>query len=900
MTPMMAQYRKMKENYPDAILFFRLGDFYEMFFEDAIEASRLLQITLTSRNKGDHKAPMCGVPYHAANSYIAKLTRLGKKVAICEQLSDPNLPGIVERDVVRVITPGTTLDDQLLDQKSNNYLVAIAAQQPDAGHGLDPQSDPDGGPDERQTSFGLACCDVSTGELRVTFLANTEELQTELEKIRPVEAILEHRLLNEKFFQQLAESNIGTFFFPHDFHHEGESFLKDFFNLHTLDSFGLKDQLSRQAAAMLLHYLQTTQKANVQHIRGIHVYKLSEFMPLDEHTLKNLELITTLRENKKEGSLLWVLDQTVTSMGGRFLRFSLLHPLCELTHIEARLDALEELTVNPTILEDIREVLKHILDLERLLARLSLGHGNARDLVGLKNSLKAIPYLQSILAGLHTPLLKEISGDLDALPELAQLIETAMVDEPPLAVKEGGIIKEGFHAELDQLKTISRDGKNFIQQLQQREVERTGINSLKIRYNSVFGYYIEVSKTNLHAVPQDYIRKQTLVNAERFITPELKEYEEKVLGAEEKIVALEYELFDQVRQKVLAGMGRIQNLAHAIAQLDMLCSLAKVAIEQRYCKPIIKENGMLRIEAGRHPVVEKMSFSGKFVPNDATFDDAGQTIHLITGPNMGGKSTFLRQTALIVLMAHIGSFIPASKAEISLVDRIFTRVGASDNLIRGQSTFMVEMQETAYILHHATAKSLIILDEIGRGTSTYDGMSIAWALLEFIHDHIGAKTLFATHYHELIALAEKLPHAANYSVAVKENEQEGVVFLYKVLPGGVDRSYGIEVAKLAGLPHDVITKARQILVDLEEGVLESGIRKELLGSGKSGASMSIPDTQTLDYGARAMENHPELPERPQQSIRQHPALEEFRQLDVNSLTPLEALNILNGLKKKLD
>ncbi len=522
-------------------------------------------------------------------------------------------------------------------------------------------------------------------------------------------------------------------------------------------------------------------------------------MALDEATLKNLELISTLRENGKEGSLLWVLDETVTSMGGRCLRYVLTHPLLQREAIEERLNGVEGLVGQPTVLEDIRLSLKNILDLERLLARLSLGHGNARDLLALKHSLKSIPVTRAFLTTFSSVILQNIQKNLHGMPELVQLLENAIVDEPPLAVKEGGMIREGYDAELDEIKTISREGKGFIQSMQEKEIERTGINSLKIRYNSVFGYYIEISKANLHAVPQDYIRKQTLVNAERYITPELKEYEEKVLGAEEKIVALEYKIFNALREKVVAEIQAIQELAEAIARLDVLCSFAKVALTQGYCKPTVNSGFAMTIKNGRHPVVEKMSFSNKFIPNDVGFDDT-QKLLLITGPNMGGKSTYLRQTALIVLMAHLGSFVPAEEATIGLVDRIFTRVGASDNLVRGQSTFMVEMQETAFILNHATLRSLIILDEVGRGTSTYDGMSIAWAIVEFIHDFVGAKTLFATHYHELITLAEKLPCAANYSVAVTENEDEGVVFLYKIIKGGVDRSYGIEVAKLAGLP----------------------------------------------------------------------------------------------------
>jgi len=841
MTPMMAQYREIKANYPDAILFYRLGDFYEMFFEDAIEASQLLQITLTARSKGEHKAPMCGVPYHAAQNYIAKLTRLGKKVAICEQLSDPNLPGIVKRDVVRIITPGTTLDENVLEQKANNFVAAIV---------------------ERGGRFGLATADISTGQFQVTELENTKDFLTEMERLRPVEAVIEGSLRSSALMKEL--DRLSIYFFEH----------------HLEQTEGSADDL---AAALLLDYLQRTQKTELNHIRGVQRYNAHDFMPLDEATLKNLELLTTLRENSKVGSLLWVLDETITSMGGRHLRHVITHPLLQKEKIEERLNAVEDMVRKPAVLDDVRASLKNILDLERLLARLSLEHGNARDLLALKNSLKSIPATQAFLKDFSSSLLQNIRENLHGLPDLAGHLEKAIVDEPPLAVREGGMIRDGFNAELDEIKNISREGKGFIQSLQEKEIARTGINSLKIRYNSVFGYYIEVSKTNLHAVPQDYIRKQTLVNAERYITPELKEYEEKVLGAEEKIVALEYTIFNQLREKVVGEIARIQELAGAIAQLDVICSFAKVALNQSYCKPVITEDFPVIIRNGRHPVVEKMSFSHHFVPNDSAFDES-QKLLLITGPNMGGKSTYLRQAALIVLMAHLGSFVPAQDATIGLVDRIFTRVGASDNLVRGQSTFMVEMQETAFILAHATSRSLIILDEVGRGTSTYDGMSIAWAIVEFLHDRVGAKTLFATHYHELISLADKLSFAANYSVAVRENEREGVVFLYTIVPGGVDRSYGIEVGKLAGLPQEVVNKAKQILIDLEEGSHEAAIRAELEDPTKR-----IPQDQMPLF------------ERHQRDLeqREHRALhDELQKIDVNSLTPIEALNRIAELKKR--
>lgn len=831
---MMQQYQAVKNQYPDAILFYRLGDFYEMFFDDAIEASKLLQITLTARSKGENKTPMCGVPYHAANNYIAKLTRLGRKVAICEQLSDPNLPGIVQRDVVRVITPGTTLDESILDQKTNNYLLALTVYE--------------GG-------FDLAYADISTGEFLVTRATDAVTLRTEIERVSPAEVLIPEfhwdnpiLVAIRKHFSQIA-----------------------FFSIQ-------QEQPNVTAEDLLTRYLQSTQKTALTHLRAAEKYEAGSSMMLDEATLKNLEILSTLRENKREGSLLWVLDETITSMGGRFLRHALIHPLLDKNVIEGRLNAIGELVQKQKLLSDVRDLLSNVLDLERLSSRLSLGRGNARDLVGLKNSLKVLPQLKVFLHEAQSDLLVQNRDSLDVLGDLVELIEKTIVDEPPLGIHDGGMITGGYSSELDELKSISTEGKNFIQQLQLQEIERTGISTLKIRYNSVFGYYIEVSKGQAKNVPENYIRKQTLVNAERYITPELKEFEEKVLGAEEKIVAIEHRIFLEIREKVEVNIARIQKTAAQIALIDHLSALAYVALQNRYARPKIIDDAGIRIVDGRHPVVEKMSSNGRFIPNDTILNHSGEQLLLITGPNMGGKSTYLRQVALIVLMAQVGSFVPAQSADICLVDRIFTRVGASDNLVRGQSTFMVEMQETANILESATEKSLVILDEIGRGTSTYDGMSIAWAIMEYLHDKLKAQTLFATHYHELISLADKLKHAANYSVAVKEDAQEGVVFLYKILRGGVDKSYGIEVAKLAGLPAEVIAKARKILIDLEEGVLESGIQYEL---------------QTT----RPTEGQTDMFAREHASIKE--VADEVQKIDVNALTPMDALQKLHQLKTKL-
>jgi DNA mismatch repair protein MutS len=875
MTPMIKQYREIKAKYGDAILFFRLGDFYEMFFEDALEASRILQITLTSRNKGDHKAPMCGIPYHAASNYIAKLTRMGKKVAICEQLSDPNLPGIVKRDVIRVITPGTTLDDNILEQKSNNYLLTFTAQKKQSTAGT-------------KTFFEIAFADISTGEFKSTTVDSMQKLVTEINRIAPTEIVLPPAIAQSKAAQELKKNSPRIFFFNY---------------------FGIESD----AENILVDYLRTTQKNALPHLRKKEPYDITDFMPLDEATIKNLELTETLRENKKEGSLLWVIDDTISAMGGRLLRHYLTRPLVNANEIMARHDAVAEMIANRESLESIRETMHSALDLERLLAKLSLGHGNARDLIGLKITLQIIPKIKQLLKENRSTLIVAAKESMDSLVELVDLIGRAIVPDPPLAITDGGMIADGFNAQLDELKKISREGKSYIQKLQSSEIERTGISNLKVRYNKVFGYYIELSKGAAMRAPANYIRKQTLVNAERFITPELKEYEEKVLGAEEKIIMLERKLFEEVRAAAVARIARIQKTAKALALLDVICSFATTAIKNNYCRPIIKEDGGIMIEAGRHPVVEKMSFAARFVPNDLKLEQNGQRLLLITGPNMGGKSTYLRQSALIVLMAQIGSYVPAASAEISLVDRIFTRVGASDNLVRGQSTFMVEMQETANILANATAKSLVILDEVGRGTSTYDGMSIAWAITEYLHDQIGCKTLFATHYHELIALADKLDHAANYSVAVKEarasdavseeidNDGRGIVFLYKILTGGANRSYGIEVAKLAGLPPPVLAKAKTILADLEVTIAEKGMRKQFGARAKQINEGLIPSFAHTPESPRSRE-WPILDEneRAQRAIRDKAIVEELSRVDINAITPIEALNKIAELKKKLE
>ncbi len=809
-TPMMAQYNQIKEGYKDCILMFRLGDFYEMFFDDALTASKILGITLTARNKKGEgeQVPMCGVPYHAIDGYIAKLTRAGKKVALCDQVTAPNGKGIVERKVIRVITPGTTFDENVLDQKANNYVAAV-------------KSRGDGG-------FDFAYSDITTGEFQSTILKDEAELKGEILRLQPAECI-----------------GTGSPTEATDDPHLG-------------------------AEELLINYLKETQKNELAHLKVGEKYKTSQFMFLDESCIRNLELFRCNHDGGKHGSLIDVIDETVSSMGGRMLRRFLLNPLLVKSDVENRLEKVEIFFNDSTLLRLIREHLGGVYDLERLIGRLSIGIGNARDLVAIKHSLQIVPKVKDLIQGRF----ENLNLRLDPLVDLVELIEKAIADEPPAVINNGGMVKSGFDLRLDELRGLSGQGKSFIAELQKREIERTKIGSLKVRFNKVFGYYIEISKTNLASVPDDYIRKQTLVNAERFITPELKEYEEKVLTAEEKIREIEYELFLKVRLKVVEKIREIQQNAEVLATLDVFSSLAYLARENNYCKPEISEDGNIKILKGRHPVVEKISRD--FVPNDCEFNSEKNFL-LITGPNMGGKSTYLRQIALIVLMTQIGSYVPAEKANISLVDRIFTRVGAWDNLAKGQSTFMVEMNEAAYILNNATENSLVILDELGRGTSTYDGVSIAWAVSEFLHDQIKAKTIFATHYHELIELAQGLARGVNLSVAVYENEKDGVVFLYKIVEGGVDKSYGIEVAKLAGLPTDLISRAQQVLQDLEKKKVKKGTTN--------------PDQMAMFAGSQ---------DRVAGSIKsekESQALDKLKGLDVNNMTPIQAIEELHRVKK---
>lgn len=860
LTPMMRQYQEIKEKYRDCILFFRLGDFYEMFNEDAERGAKILGIALTQR----HGTPMCGIPYHAVENYLVKLTTAGEKVALCEQVSNPSLPGIVKRDVVRVVTPGTTFSEALLDEKSNAYVMSIFP---------------------KRDHFGLATIDLTTGTFLVTEVTGYDQLTTELQRLQPREILLPPDLQDSSLSTLLGafeKIHVYTYATAHDAYQT----LQKQFNVNSLEAFGIqKWPFAIQAAGLILNYLKDTQKTALDHLKSLKPYSPGDHMLLDEATLRNLELTTTLRDQSKVGSLLGVLDHTQTAMGGRLLKHWLLRPLTTLSKIQARLNAVAVFYDDPWLSENCREEIQRILDLERVLSRLTLDRGTPRDLIALKLSLQKIPTIKKLLP--HNDLLTRLNEQLQPLPEIINLIERSIFNEPPLNLREGGFINEGFHPELDELRTLSREGKGIIKNIQQREIERTGIASLKVKYNRVFGYYIEISKSNLGNVPDDYIRKQTLVNGERYITPELKEYEEKVLTADDKSKALEYELFKDVRARVMEDMRAIQRNAEAIATLDVLLSFAYVAQRNHYIKPTLTESGPLEIYEGRHPVVESMNPAGDFVPNDTVLGTQDQQIILLTGPNMSGKSTLLRQTALITLLAHLGSYVPAKSAIIPMTDRIFTRVGASDNLVRGQSTFMVEMEEAANILNNATDRSLIILDEVGRGTSTYDGVSIAWAILEYLHDKVGAKTLFATHYHELIAVTERLSRAQNFCVAVEEDAQRGVVFLHKILQGGIDKSYGIEVAKLAGLPEQVIQKAQHILSELEEGVLETGIRAELA---------QTPNADQIGLFGSSTTPNSNLMARDHGKVT-HPALERLKQMDPNQMTPMEALQAIDELKK---
>ncbi len=866
-TPMMRQYLEIKEKYKDCILFFRLGDFYEMFFEDAETASRELEITLTGRDCGlEQRAPMCGVPYHSADSYISRLINKGYKVAICEQVEDPALAkGIVKRDVVRVITPGTVTDSSMLDEKKNNYLLSVY---------------------RLGFLFGIAAVDITTGEFYATRITwgNTEsKLIDEIARYSPSEIIANAEFSNDEELVGLLRRRVNTYLTAFD-----DSYYNgDFARQKIMQQFGETDipgdegDPALNAAGALIEYLEQTQKVNLKHIRKINNYKVEEFLILDAVARRNLELTETLRERKRKGSLLWVLDRTVTSMGGRCMRKWIEQPLKTPSDINDRLDAVSELRDKFMVRMEIRELLKRVYDIERLIGKIVLGSANCRDLVALKNSVGQLPYVKDVLNSCESKIIVQGLKSLDTLQDVYELIDAAIIDDPPVTVREGGIIKDGYNSEVDEYRRASTEGKSWIASIESKERERTGIRNLKVGYNKVFGYYIEVTKSNLDLVPQDYIRKQTLVNCERYITQELKEIENKILGAEEKVVELEYSLFIEIRDWLARQVGRIEETARFIAELDVLCSLAEVADRENYCRPVIREDGIIAITDGRHPVVEKMIGRENFVANDTLLDLDENMISIITGPNMAGKSTYMRQVALIVLMAQMGSFVPAARAEIGIVDRIFTRVGASDDLASGMSTFMVEMSEVAEILNNATPKSLLILDEIGRGTSTYDGLSIAWSVIEYISssERLKCRTLFATHYHELTDLEGRLKGVKNYNIAVKEQGKD-IIFLRKIVRGGADGSYGIQVARLAGLPEIVLERAMEILAELEAANIS---KKE----GRRRRSRPPVEGQ-IDLFAYAAAQ-----------AAKDGIINALRNLDISNLTPIDALNELYKLQQML-
>ena len=875
LTPMMQQYMAIKEQYKDCILFYRLGDFYEMFYDDALTASRELEITLTGKNCGqEERAPMCGVPYHAVDVYLNKLVAKGYKVAICEQAEDPKqAKGIVKREVIRIVTPGTNLSQQALDEGRNNYLMCLVYD---------------------NNQFGLAITDISTGDFYTTEVATLKELYDEIHRFSPSEIIC-----NDSFYMSGASlddfkdrlhvsvSTLDTWYMD-----EAVSVqkIKEHFKVASLDGLGLTDFPSGTlAVGALLLYLYETQKNTLDNLTKITPYRSGGYMIIDSATNRNLELIETLREKQKKGSLLWVLDKTKTAMGARLMRNWIEQPLIEKKKITARQDAVEELYNDMITREEIREYLNAVYDLERLVTRISYRTANPRDLIAFKTSLGMIPPVKQLLSQAKSAELKEIDERMECLEDIYDLIEKSIQDEPPIMIREGGMIKEGYNEDVDKFRLSRTEGKTWLAELEAREKEKTGIKNLRVRYNKVFGYYLEVTNSYKELVPEDWTRKQTLANAERYITPELKELEDMILGAEDKLAALEYDLYCEVRDSIGEQVVRIQETAKAIAHLDVLASLACVAQSNDYVRPSINTKGVIDIQGGRHPVVEKMNNNQMFIDNDTYLDNKNHRISIITGPNMAGKSTYMRQSALIVLMAQIGSFVPAKSANIGIVDRIFTRVGASDDLASGQSTFMVEMTEVANILRNATSRSLLILDEIGRGTSTFDGLSIAWAVVEHISNPklLGAKTLFATHYHELTELEGKLDSVNNYCIAVRE-QGDDIIFLRKIIRGGADKSYGIQVARLAGVPDSVIDRAKEISSWLEEtDVTDKAKNLQVRTSAKK--KEVVREAVPVEKQMSLFDIYP----------ADHPVLKELAGLDVSNMTPIQALNTLYELQKRL-
>ena len=876
LSPMMVEYKKTKEQYPDCILFYRLGDFYEMFFEDAVTVSRELSLTLTGKECGlEERAPMCGVPYHAVESYLTKLVQKGYKVAIAEQMEDPKLAkGLVRREVIRVVTPGTLTSSQALDETKNNFLMGIVYL---------------------GDCFGIASCDITTGDFFVTEVQSERELLDELAHFTPSEIVC-----NQAFFMsgidmdelknrcQAYVSALDPRFFSDD---GCRRILKEHYRVASLDGLGLGDcPTGVIAAGAVMQYMYETQKSDLSHITSITPYSTGQYMVLDVSTRRNLELLETLREKQKRGTLLWVLDKTRTAMGARLLRSFIEQPLIRKEAILERQNGVEELNLNYISREEIREYLNSIYDLERLIGRISYKTANARDLLSFKSSLDMLPYIRDLLREFTSPVLAQICEDLDPLEDLRDLIASAIVDEPPLSVREGNMIREGFNGEADQLRNAKTEGKTWLAELEARERDKTGIKNLKIKFNKVFGYYFEVTNSFKDLVPEYFVRKQTLVNAERFTTPELKDLEDVILGAEDKLVSLEYDLFCQVRDQVASQVVRIQKTAKAIASIDVFTSLSLVATRNNYVKPKINEKGVIQIKNGRHPVVELMLRDDLFVANDTCLDNGKNRISIITGPNMAGKSTYMRQTALIVLMAQIGSFVPADEANIGICDRIFTRVGASDDLASGQSTFMVEMTEVANILRNATKNSLLILDEIGRGTSTFDGLAIAWAVVEYICNTkvLGAKTLFATHYHELTELEGTLSGVNNYCIAVKE-QGDDIVFLRKIVKGGADKSYGIQVAKLAGVPDPVIRRAKELVEELASADITARAKEIAEMNTAPGGHKPVPKPDDVELAQLTLFD----------TVREDDIIKEIGEMELGTMTPIDALNTLYRLQTRL-
>ncbi|MCI8506375.1 MAG: DNA mismatch repair protein MutS [Lachnospiraceae bacterium] len=871
---MMQQYMETKKQYPGCILFYRLGDFYEMFFEDAKTVSRELELTLTGKECGlSERAPMCGVPYHALDTYLSRLVQKGYKVAIAEQMEDPRqAKGLVKREVIRIVTPGTLLDSQALDETKNNYLMCIVYM---------------------ARSFGVAVTDITTGEFLVTELSSIRALLDEIYKHTPSEIIC-----NEAFYMsgvdlEALKGRVNFLATALDNHYFDEELctdtLKKHFHVERLEGLGLEDyKIGRMASGAALLYLLETQKNSLSHITKLTPYRSGKYMLIDTSTRRNLELLETLREKQKRGSLLWVLDKTRTAMGARLLRSFIEQPLIDPEEIIRRLDAVEELGSAYITREELVEYLNPIYDLERLIGRISYQTANARDLIAFKNSLQMLPHIHQLLKELHAPLSKELEGELDPLEDLSKLIEDSIVDDPPLVIREGGLIKEGFHAEADKLKKAKTEGKAWLAELEAREREQTGIKNLRIKYNKVFGYYLEVTNSFLSMVPDHYVRKQTLTGSERFTTDELKRLEEIILGAEDKLFILEYDLFCQIRNQIASQVERIQKTARCIAWVDVLTSLSVTATKNNYVRPRINEKGVIDIREGRHPVVEQMMRDDLFIANDTYLDTGDNRLSVITGPNMAGKSTYMRQTALICLMAQMGSFVPAKSANIGISDRIFTRVGASDDLASGQSTFMVEMTEVANILRNATKNSLLILDEIGRGTSTFDGLSIAWAVIEYISNPkiLGSRTLFATHYHELTELEGSLKGVNNYCIAVKEMGDD-IVFLRKIVKGGADKSYGIQVARLAGVPESVLVRAKELAAELADADISVRSR-ELVGAAKP-VKPHVPRLDEVDLKQMSLFD----------TMKDDDVLKELEDMELSSMTPIDALNTLYRLQNSL-